>query len=233
MNFLLHHHLAADALGSDVAGFGAMLPDLWRMADRRVRAADGIASDGEGALGQLLAGIAHHLAADRLFHADEPFLEGERAAAEVLGRARAPRARLFAHVAWELCLDGALLRGRGFGSILAAVRRGAEAGNAATDDASVRHHFGRVVRTQEERLAFQTRAANVTRELLRGPWIEGYQHGAGIALRLSGVRARLGLSAFDEEDAAALGEGLDALIPLADRALAALLGDRRYRPNAR
>ena len=38
MNFLLHRHLAARALASSEAGHGAMLPDLWRMADRRVRA---------------------------------------------------------------------------------------------------------------------------------------------------------------------------------------------------
>ena len=33
MNFLLHRHLATEALASSGAGVGAMLPDLWRLVD--------------------------------------------------------------------------------------------------------------------------------------------------------------------------------------------------------
>src|SRR3954468_14876389 len=46
VNFLLHHHLAARDLGSPEAAVGAMLPDLWRMADRRVRAIRRLAAPG-------------------------------------------------------------------------------------------------------------------------------------------------------------------------------------------
>jgi len=35
VNFLLHHHLAFLELGRPEAAAGAMLPDVWRMADRR------------------------------------------------------------------------------------------------------------------------------------------------------------------------------------------------------
>src|SRR5262245_14457660 len=54
VNFVLHHHLAARDLGSPAAGAGAMLPDLWRMADRRVRAAAAISIEDDDVV---LAGV--------------------------------------------------------------------------------------------------------------------------------------------------------------------------------
>src|SRR5687768_1786649 len=64
MNFLLHRRLALDELGSRPAAVGAMLPDLWRMADRRVRAREEV-SFSEASLSELERGVAHHLEADR------------------------------------------------------------------------------------------------------------------------------------------------------------------------
>src|SRR3954466_7384028 len=85
VNFLLHHHLAARDLGSPEAAVGSMLPDLWRMADRRVRAIRRPDSDAEDRrVGEVLAGIEHHLTADHWFHAAPVFLDGEeRAVAEL------------------------------------------------------------------------------------------------------------------------------------------------------
>ncbi|HVY48898.1 MAG TPA: hypothetical protein VHB21_23575, partial [Minicystis sp.] len=105
MNFLLHRHLAAAALGTPTAGLGAMLPDVWRMADRRARPSRDVAATQDERVAALLAGIDHHLDADRRFHATEAFTRGERAVAEAVDRAApsAPRVRLFAHVLWELC----------------------------------------------------------------------------------------------------------------------------------
>src|SRR5512132_2779549 len=114
VNFLLHHHLALRDLGAPDAAVGAMLPDLWRMADRRVRPAVGElppsdSNNEASALPRVLAGIAHHVAADRWFHRDPVFLDGEQLTAARLRSvaADAPRIGLFAHVLWELCLDGA------------------------------------------------------------------------------------------------------------------------------
>ncbi len=101
----MHRRLAADAFGSDVAGIGGMLPDLWRMADRRVRATDIVEQGSDGPLGDLMDGIAHHLSADRRFHKADVFIRGEARVGEVLKTLAAPRARLFAHITWELCLD--------------------------------------------------------------------------------------------------------------------------------
>src|SRR5262245_409437 len=114
-----------------------MLPDLWRMADRRVRphrdplaAAERDAGPKEPSdpkdLADVLSGIAHHVRIDRWFHQTDVFTRGERFAADRLRAARvaAPRLPLFAHVLWEMCLDGALVRSVGLAPVLAALREG-------------------------------------------------------------------------------------------------------------
>lgn len=201
MNFLLHHHLAARDLGSPAAGAGAMLPDLWRMADRRVRAAPGgLAEAPDDAV---LAGIAHHLTADRWFHDDAVFTDGEREAAGLLREAGivAPRAPLFAHILWELCLDGALLRREGLAQVLASLREGLAAVRPSAAGRAVElHHFGRVARAPAERDAFERRLGRIFDELARGPWIDGYQTGEGLAERIQGVRMAVGLTPMDGDD---------------------------------
>jgi hypothetical protein len=229
VNFLLHRHLASRDLGA-IAGTGAMLPDLWRMADRRVRPAPAPVEATAGSeLAAVLAGIDHHLRTDRWFHGAPIFVEGERLTA---GRLRAsgleaPKLGLFAHIAWELCLDGALLRREGLAPILVALRQGFEAiGSATAGDAAALHHFDRVDRTTAERAAFDAGMRRLFGEIARGPWVEGYQHGGGIAQRIEGMRLRLGLGRFDVIDRARLGDVFETLAPEADTAIAALLTDR-------
>ena len=123
MNFLLHHHLALRDLGRPEAAAGAMLPDVWRMADRRARARSREPGADGGLLDPVSQGVGHHLAVDTWFHRAAVFTEGETATREALRQAReAPKMGLFAHVAWELCLDGALLRRIGTESVLREVR---------------------------------------------------------------------------------------------------------------
>lgn len=200
MNFLLHRHLAAEELGV-VAGVGAMLPDLWRMADRRLRARPG---RGEGALGleaELSAGVEHHLAEDASFHRDPLFVEGERQLATAFRDARltARRMGLLAHVAWELCLDGALLQMYGLDSALGGLRRGLElleAENGEPLARLARRHATRDLATHPDS-PLHRRLEHLLDELLASDWIPGYQHPEGIADRLLGVRRRLGLEPLD------------------------------------
>ncbi len=229
MNFLLHHHLALRDLGAPDAAIGAMLPDLWRMADRRVRPAVGAlpSSDEGGALPQVLAGIAHHVAADRWFHHDPVFLDGEQLTAVRLRSVAAavPRIGLFAHVLWELCLDGAFLLRAGHSPVLHALREGFDATlGAATDRAAALHHFDRVERSAEDRASFAARLAKVSAAVTEGPWIKGYQSGEGLARCIEGVRARLGLAPVSAEGHALLAEAcgdlLEAAVPVASRLLA-------------
>jgi hypothetical protein len=225
VNFLLHRHLAARDLGS-VAGTGAMLPDLWRMADRRVRPAPGPVEATAGAeLAALLAGIDHHLHADRWFHAAPIFLEGERLTSDRLRASGpdAPKLGLFAHIAWELCLDGALLRREGLAPTLVALRDGFRAIGEIARDAASLHHFARVPRTTVERAAFDAGMDRLFTEIARGPWVEGYQFGAGVAQRIEGMRFRLGLGRFAAAERARLGDVFETLAPEADAAIAALL----------
>jgi hypothetical protein len=228
VNVLLHHHLALRDLGAPDAAVGAMLPDLWRMADRRVRPAVGAvaASDDTSALPRVLAGIAHHVAADRWFHHDPVFLEGEQLTAARLRSvaADAPRIGLFAHVLWELCLDGAFLLRVGLFPVLHALREGFDATlGAASDRAAALHHFDRVERSAEDRASFAARLARLCAAIADGPWIDGYQSGEGIAYRIQGVRARLGLPAISVEGHAHLADAcaelLEAAVPVVDRIL--------------
>ena len=229
MNFLFHHHLALRELGAPEAAVGAMLPDLWRMADRRVRPAvtEIVSGDEAPALALVLAGIAHHVAADKWFHRDAVFLDGEqRCAARLRGiGAEIPRIGLFAHVLWELCLDGALLDRVGLFPVLHALREGFDATlGTASDRAAELHHFDRVGRSVDERASFAPRLGRLCAAIADGPWIDGYQSGEGLAYRIQGVRARLGMEPVRVEGHALLtdacAELLDAAVPVVERILA-------------
>lgn len=210
-----------------------MLPDLWRMADRKVRPAHQRVEPESGAdrrLSEALAGIDHHLTADRWFHAAPVFLEGERRAAVALREARitAPRIGLFAHILWELCLDGELVRREGLDSLLATLRGGFAALSEGSAARAVElHHFGRIDRGAAAREMFDRRMARIFVELERGPWIEGYQRGQGIAFRIEGVRAHLGLPPFTAEDHGRLSGVADLLLEQAREAVDAILATRR------
>jgi hypothetical protein len=246
MNFLLHRHLADTELGSPVAGIGAMLPDLWRMADRRVRARhpqrtppdDSAAQTNAAAvsrsadaqpLDDVLAGIDHHLTVDRWFHRADVFVVGERRIIDRLHSSRidAPHIGLFAHVMWEMCLDGALVRRVGCDAVLNALSAGLEKGASAADDASRLHHFDRIERGRHDRSAFRERMDRMWRELTKGTWIAGYQDGRGLTLRVAGVRAAFGLPRLSGPEEHVLSALFDGLQPDADLAVDELLGSSR------
>jgi hypothetical protein len=229
LNFLLHRHLAARDLESDIAGIGAMLPDLWRMADRRVRPAPIPGpTPGAGDLASILAGIEHHLRLDRWFHGADVFVVGERLTSERLraSRIEAAKVGLFAHIGWELCLDGALVRQEGLESTLGLLRDGFAAAGAPAGDAVSLHHFERLERTPAERQAFDAGMTRLFTEIARGPWIAGYRSGDGVAGRIGGIRVRLGFPRLSTDDRRRLGDVFDGLAAHADVALAALLEAR-------
>jgi hypothetical protein len=230
MNFLLHRFLAARDLESEIAGIGAMLPDLWRMVDRRVRPMSGsVGTAKAGAdLASVLSGIQHHLEVDRWFHSADAFIEGERLTAERLltSGLSAPKLALFAHVAWELGLDGALVRREGLDNTLRTLREGFDVvGGELAEAAVALHHFDRIDRPPDERRAFDAALHGLLAEITRGRLIGAYQSGAGVARRIDGIRVRLGLPGFTEADRQRLGEVLETISPYADAALKTLTGE--------
>jgi hypothetical protein len=222
MNFLLHHHLALRDLGRPEAAAGAMLPDVWRMADRRAHAR-GLDPEDEasGPVRSVRDGIAHHVAVDAWFHETRVFTTGEVAAREALRRARsAPKVGLFAHVAWELCLDGALLRRFGTEPTLEAVRASVA---AVRPDA---HHRAADLLTgvqPGDRARFESRVDRILDAIALGPWVAGYASASGIVERLDGVRARLGFAAMASPDRDAVAEALEDLERGADAGLEEIL----------
>ena len=224
MNFLLHRHLAARDLDSAAAGCGAMLPDLWRMNDRRVRPAP-VTIDGDHACASVLAGIDHHLDRDRWFHRAPLFIDGEKKTAETFRAAafNAPRMGLLAHVAWELCLDGALVRREGVARIVASVAESFAGAGEAADRAALLHHFDRVDRTASERAAFFRRMRLLEERLVDGAWIAAYSTGPGLAEVISRIRERLGLDPLGTADLDRLASTFGPLLADADVLVDALL----------
>lgn len=222
VNFLLHHHLAGRDLGRPEAAVGAMLPDVWRMADRRARARSGEGAHAESAvIRSVTEGVRHHIDADAWFHGTPAFERGESAAREALGAAReTPKLRLFAHIAWELCLDGALLRRVGLESVLRAVRGSIE---TVRPDA---HHRAAQAWTDlpaEDRRRFERRVDQILDAIAEGRWVAGYATGAGIVERLDGLRARLGLGGTSERDRERVAEALEPVQRVADSGLEEIL----------
>jgi hypothetical protein len=207
-----------------------MLPDLWRMAHRHVRPARGVVAPLESPLprlGEVLAGVRHHERADGAFHASESFRDGEQAMARALATIEAPRLPLFGHIAWELCLDGALVRREG-APLLAQVRDAIasalepSAGESAVDAAARIHHTARKGEALPPEV--NARVGHMLAELARGFWIEGYAHGEIVAERLGGIRARLGFPPLEEEPRRALAALLEERIERAGAAIEPLLG---------
>ncbi len=229
MNFLLHRHLAASELGSTVAGVGAMLPDLWRLADRRMRAHPSAlpkatkASSGGKVVAELRRGVLHHVEADRWFHHTDVFLRGERETADAFKHAGVPKTGLFAHVAWELCLDGAQLARVGAEPELVRLKR-----HFAAVDPSAMQALALLVAQGEPVVdeSFARRMAHLRAGLLGGSWIRGYLSGEGLCERLAGVRSRLGLPSFDTLQQHRLARVLSARLSAASDVLEELLAGR-------
>lgn len=223
MNFLLHHAFASAETGSVVAGVGAMLPDLWRMAHPRVRARIRTAPRcTDGALSELDRGVEHHLAIDAWFHRADVFTAGERATGERLRAIAAPKIGLFAHMAWELCLDGAWVRRADPRDALEAGFR--EAG-CALDVAAEGHGLERL--ESSDQASFHARVRALRDGLLEGPWVRSYASAAGLAAIVEGMRTRrLGLAPMDADARRALAEAFEALVPEADAALPRLFEAR-------
>ncbi len=239
MNFVFHHHLALRDLASPLAGVGAMLPDLWRMADRRVHAlpragADAAFEGATGATREVLAGICHHIAVDAWFHAAPVFRDGERAAAAAIRAAapNAPRIGLFAHPLWEICLDGALLHNAGADHVVSALRHSLAVAreSAAMGEAAEVHHFRRIARDQAAREAFARRLEKLESAITDGPWVSGYANGAGIVDRLDGMRARFEFPPIEGPERAALAKALDGLLAIAAEPVRALLACGTFSP---
>jgi hypothetical protein len=229
MNFLLHHHLAARDLGRADAAAGSMLPDVWRMADRRARLRDAEVA-AEAGLKSVSDGLAHHLAVDAWFHRDPVFLQGEIAARAVLRRASsAPKLSLFAHVAWELCLDGALLRRLGLEHVIRDVRVSVD---ALRPDMHHRVAATRVRLPTVDRAVFEARVDRILDAIAAGPWVAGYATGSGVVERLDGLRKRLGFAAMSADDRNAAAAGLESLALEADASLEVITAREGRGPQA-
>jgi hypothetical protein len=175
---------------------------------------------------EVLAGVAHHSRADAAFHASASFRDAERAVSRALAAVGAPRLSLFGHIAWELCLDGALVRREGrslLDSIHEGVGRATElaGGESAAHAAARLHHMARTGRPLPAE--FDARFARILRELAGGSWIEGYARSDVLVERLEGIRGRLGFVAFDAGHRAALTTQLDDALARAEGELDAVL----------
>lgn len=200
-----------------------MLPDVWRMADRRARAR--AREQREAAIEAVRSvgdGIRHHLEVDAWFHGTPAFERGESAARVALRTAQqAPKLGLFAHIAWELCLDGALLRRLGLDTVLEAVR---------TSIAAVRpeaHHRAADAWVPDlpaaDRGRFERRVDQILDAIGEGRWVAGYATAPGLVERLDGLRARLGFEAMAKSDRDAVAAALEPVERVADAGLEEIL----------
>jgi hypothetical protein len=226
LNFLLHHRLAQRDLISSASAIGAMLPDLWRMVDRRVRPARAVPETARARVAEVLRGIEHHTRADAAFHACQAFAAGEESMTRAFRAIDAPKLPLFAHVAWELCLDGALVR-RERARLLVTIREGIEQASeregtaSALEVAAGVHHGAR--RGAALPTDFVPRIARFLDVIARGPWIDGYARGESLASRIDAIRRHLGLSPLLTTDLRALTTILETAVDGADDALDAVL----------
>jgi len=208
-----------------------MLPDLWRMADRRVRPAmpPSLAwrtvGDGDGDARDVMRGIEHHLEADLWFHDASVFTTGERATIDALKGAAVAvkKLTLFAHPLWEMCLDGALVRKLGGEAVRVSVAAGFAAAATAARRAARAHHFEHVAGATEYVNAFDERMVWMADELSKGPWIAGYGHADGLVRGLAGIRRRFGLAPFTDEERDKLAVAIATLEPRADAAVEEIL----------
>jgi hypothetical protein len=214
MNFLLHRLFARAERpeGVDEAPFllGAMLPDLLRLvAPRRSRirgvAVDALQAHAAADVRALGDGVAHHHEIDRWFHGCSVFEAGERALKERFLATGTRRLLLFAHPAFEMCLDGAWLR-RDEGvvelGVIAARELVLEAARTTSIDLD------------------ELRLRRVLAAFDDGLLYDDYRSSDGIARRIAGMRAAFGFGGSSLDDLARWSEALE---PSVDASGAALL----------
>ena len=190
-----------------------MLPDLWRLADRRVRARR--ARGG----GELAAGIAHHLDVDRWFHDCAVFAEGERRLAQGLREAcEAPKLGLFAHPAYEMCLDGALLA-RAPLEVSAADLRADLAGVGVESACACAQEYGADRLDDGEARAFQDNLTRLWSALGSTSFLAGYTNGDGLCTRVERMRGWFGLPLFAADERARIAAVLQRALDEATVAL--------------
>lgn len=194
------------------------MPDLWRMADRGMRAQTSVTDTSS----PLALGVAHHLEADGWFHRTEVFKRGERALARELAQVGVPKLVLFAHPTWEMCLDGALLSAGDFEASLARLRHDVEGASAGFDEVALLHGAAGLA----DQALFRSRLAHIVRGLLDGRWIASYRTGLGLAQCVAGMRKRFSLPPFGEEEESVVACILDDTLIRAREALPRLLAAR-------
>lgn len=222
MNFLLHAHLAHRDHGARTVAVGAMLPDLWRLAHRRAlphRLPPAASAP------RLREGLAHHAATDRWFHEAPALREGEALLHEIFTSERisAPKLRLFAHPLWELCLDGALVRSLGADPLRAWLAGAFEEAAAERDPGQ--RALGDALGAEGE--VFLNRMERIDQDLTRGPWLDAYASGEGLAFCLDAMRLRTGLPRLPPAELRSLARRLDEVAPHTDRLLSQLLSPPR------
>jgi len=230
VNFMLHFHFAAGESGSDAVGFGAMLPDLWRMAAKAARARRGLdASPANPIVRDVLVGIEHHFDADAWFHRSATFDAYEKRTADALLRAdggESPRLRLFAHVASEMALDGALLRRNA--DLEARVRHAIEEARDAGREAAELHHADARARAGDAAARYEDRIERIVSAVASYELPRGYAIPEGLATRLAGVRSGFGMLA-SREIVARWASAFSELEPEMDAALEELISLRAAR----
>lgn len=230
MNFLLHREWALRETGDPVLASASMLPDLWRMVERRARLGSRHFRVDDAGLGSSASrGLTHHLATDRWFHDDPLFTEGERRTVHALADAgvRSEKMILFAHPLWELLLDGALVRLLGWEytqSSLAAAR--SVAGGASAHALAESVGLSRLLPEAAARDAFAARLESLWDALQEGPWIAAYTTPEGLAECIIRMRQRVGYGDVEPADRARLVRAIATLEANADAALRDSLPER-------
>jgi len=215
-----------------------MLPDLWRLAHRRIRARRGVlpphvAERMDRPTRELQLGVAHHLDADRWFHGCAGFVDGERATAQAFrdARLKAPKLGMFAHMSWEMCLDGALLARGELSAQLAQLSADFElVGETAQRALADAHGASRLAAAERQR--FDAGMVRIRDGLSEGRWLSGYLSGAGICAVLMRMRSGFGFEPLSSAEQTQLALVLDARLRHAPGVLEGLLAERAVMQSA-
>jgi hypothetical protein len=175
-------------------------------------------------LGALLRGIEHHRDIDRWFHRSRVFVEGERRLRDALFETRSPKLLLFAHPAWEMCLDGAWLRARGARAVTEELAVSLADAEDGLDEASVVHHFDH--EPGHDRAPFVGRMRRIVAAAKDGSLHDDYATAEGIAARLAGMRRAFGFEPPRAAELASWVAALEASVRAADDALPLLFEER-------